>query len=89
MAVFAYPSFLFFILGALGIDDWMLTGNVIIFLSLLSLLICGVLILSYPIFLFIKQQKSDAIVVFASTAVTLAIILVSFYIAFGQIQFPD
>lgn len=57
------------------VTDWMMSGNLMITIGVLSLVMYSLLILAYPIHLFRKQQKSDGIIVIASTIISILIVL--------------
>lgn len=58
------------------IDDWMLTGNWILLLTVFSVLFCVTLAIAYPLYLFMKKRIGDAIAVFVSMMISMAVLIV-------------
>jgi len=68
--------FLLTILLDTWIDDWMLMGNWILLLTVFSVLFCATLAIAYPLYLFIKKRTGDAIAVFVSMMISMAVLIV-------------
>lgn len=83
LAVFVYLWIEMLALDA-WVDDWTMTGNMMIAFAVLSLVVSAFLILAYPIFLLIQKQKNDAMIVFAFTAASIGAILFLLYLMAGQ-----
>ena len=79
LGVFSFLWLEMFLLDTF-VDDWTMTGNLMIAIAALSLIVCAFLVLAYPMYLLKQKQKSDAVVVFASTAISICIAISLLYL---------
>lgn len=66
------------------VDDWMMTGSLIINIAVLSFVAYVVLILIYPVYLFKKQRRADGIVVILSTIISIVAFVTLLIFIVGQ-----
>lgn len=79
LGVFSFLWLEMFLLDTF-VDDWTMTGNLMIAIAALSLIVCAFLVLAYPMYLLKQKQKNDAVVVFASTAISICIAISLLYL---------
>lgn len=66
------------------VDDWTMTGSLMIAIAVLLLTVCIFLVTAYPIHLVIQRKKSDAAIVFISSVVSIGMVMSLLYLMVSQ-----